>query len=279
MGTYFIKEDKTMPEATSEYKEKSKPKGKPRIHLLDEIRGFCVFCMVFYHAFYTIGIFFNWSWGMWLLNFFTPAEPFFAGAFIFISGISSNLSHSNIERGAKLFFISYIVTFVSFIAVGNSAVIRFGILHMLSICMMLYGILTKVNKLIPLWLGFLLEVVLFVLTMDISIKHTFGIPYLWNVSVPAWLYTTDFLYPLGFPQAGFISSDYFPLMPWLFLFFAGGFFGRLAVQKKFPKFSYKKHIPFFSLMGRYALIIYLLHQPVIFGICEGVKFVVSHINH
>ena len=268
-----------MAEAASEQKDKQKPKGKTRIHLLDEIRGFCVFCMVFYHAFYTVGYFFNWTWGLQLLNFFTPAEPFFAGTFIFISGISSNLSHSNIERGSKLFFISYIVTLVSYAAVGNTAVIRFGILHMLSICMMLYGILTKVNKLIPLWIGFAINAVLFVLTMNISTGHTFGIPNIWNITVPAWLYQTDFLYPLGFPSSGFISSDYFPLLPWLFVFFAGGFFGRLAVQKKFPKFSYKKHIPFFSLMGRYALIIYLLHQPVIFGICEGVKYFFAFFNH
>ena len=25
-----------------------------RIHLMDELRGFAVFCMVFYHAFYTL---------------------------------------------------------------------------------------------------------------------------------------------------------------------------------------------------------------------------------
>ena len=169
MPVYFLKEEPAVAEATSEQKQKpkSKPKGKARIHLMDEIRGLCVFCMVFYHAFYTVGVFFNWEFGMTLLNFFTPAEPFFAGMFIFISGISSNLSHSNIERGAKLFFISYIVTVISYMAVGSGAVIRFGILHMLSICMMLFGILTKVTKMIPLWLGFALEICLFILTFNV----------------------------------------------------------------------------------------------------------------
>ena len=263
-----------MPEATSEYKEKSKPKGKPRIHLLDEIRGFCVFCMVFYHAFYTIGIFFNWSWGMWLLNFFTPAEPFFAGAFIFISGISSNLSHSNIERGAKLFFISYIVTFVSFIAVGNSAVIRFGILHMLSVCMMLYGLISRITKVIPVWIGLPVNIILFILTYTVS-EGFISVPFLWQMKLPLEWYQTDFLYPLGFIRNGFSSGDFFPLLPWMFLFFAGGYFGRLAVQKKLPKFTYKSHIKLLAFVGRHSLFIYILHQPVIFGICTLVEYIMK----
>ena len=75
-----------MADAPAEQTEK--PKTRQRIHLLDELRGFAVFCMVFYHAFYSIGYFFNWDWGLVLLNFFSPAEPYFAGMFILISGIS-----------------------------------------------------------------------------------------------------------------------------------------------------------------------------------------------
>ena len=33
--------------------------GKKRIYLLDELRGLAVFCMVFYHAFYSMSEFFN----------------------------------------------------------------------------------------------------------------------------------------------------------------------------------------------------------------------------
>ena len=64
-----------------------------RIHLMDELRGFAVFCMVFYHGFYTLAFLMGQSWGEWLYRFFMPAEPWFAGLFIFIAGISSNLTH------------------------------------------------------------------------------------------------------------------------------------------------------------------------------------------
>ncbi len=255
----------------SEYKTKN----KSRIYLLDELRGFAIFCMVFYHAFYTVGMLFNWDWGKILLNFFEPAEPFFAGLFIFISGICSNLSHSNIERGAKLFFIAFILTVVTYFAVGSNAVIRFGILHMLSICMMLYGILSKLCSFIPMWIGVAVNAALFVLTFGVTAGYI-GIPFIWTLGLPAELYNTDFLYPFGFIGKGFYSSDYFSLFPWMFLFFAGGFFGRLAAQKKFPKAAYKNYVPFFSIMGKYSLIIYLVHQPVIFGICQGIEYIITN---
>ncbi len=278
MPVYFFREEEEVADSAVKEKPKEKPKERPRIHFLDELRGFAVFCMVFYHAFYTIGYFFNWGWGLWLLNFFMPAEPFFAALFIFISGIASNLSHSNIERGSKLFFISFIITVVTYFALGDAGIIRFGILHMLSICMMLYGILTKVCRLIPMWVGFAVNAVLFVLTMNVTMGYI-GLLNVWQMNLPADWYRTDFLYPLGFADSSFLSSDYFPLLPWLFMFFAGCFFGRLAAQKKFPKYTYKNHIPFFSFIGRHALLIYIVHQPVIFGICTLVSRFIPGMAH
>lgn len=252
--------------------QKSIPKG--RIHLLDELRGFAVICMVFFHAFFSVGYFFHWDWGITLVQFFYPAVPYFAGLFIFISGIASNLSHSNIDRGTRLFFVAYIVTLVSFFAVGNADTIRFGILHMLSICMMLYGLLSRIIKHIPMMLGIIFNLILFILTYTVS-EGFLSIPFLWKMPLPAEWYNTDFLYPLGFVYDGFTSGDFYPLLPWIFLFFIGTFFGRLAVQKKLPKFTYKSHIKPFAFVGRHALIIYLAHQPLIFGICQIVQMIIS----
>lgn len=57
----------------------SRPGG--RIYFLDEVRGFDLILMVFFHAFYVIGYLFQFRWGAWLFQFFNPAEPFFAGLF------------------------------------------------------------------------------------------------------------------------------------------------------------------------------------------------------
>ena len=116
-----------------------------RIYLMDELRGFAVFCMVFYHGFYTFAYLFHWAFGEALLRFFMPAEPWFAGLFILISGISSNLSHSNLARGAKLLVIALAVSLVTGLVVPQERIL-FGILHFLSVCMLLFGGLEALRK-------------------------------------------------------------------------------------------------------------------------------------
>ncbi len=240
--------------------------GRPRIHTLDELRGLAIFCMVFFHAFYSIGYFFDYEWGRILVNFFQPAEPFFAGLFVLLSGIACNLSHSNLERGVKLALISLGVTLVSFLALGQSNMIQFGILHMLASCMLLYGLCNKYLKLIPSVIGIVINLLLFWFTWSITARAV-GFPPFMSWSVPDSWYSTRFLFMLGFPYEGFSSSDYFPLLPWLFLFFAGTYLGRIGIKHKFPKFLFKKRISFFAFLGRHSLLIYLAHQPVIFGLC------------
>ena len=86
---------------------------KKRYHLLDELRGFAVVCMVFYHAFYLLAFSFNLNIGFTLLNFFTPLEPIFASFFIFLSGICSFLTRSNTKRGLKLLAVALSITLVT----------------------------------------------------------------------------------------------------------------------------------------------------------------------
>lgn len=250
-------------------KEGAQKKGKPRVFVLDELRGFAIFCMIFFHAFYTVGYFFNIKWGKVLVDFFMPAEPYFAALFIVISGIACCLTHSNLERGVKLAIISAVISLVTYLVLGSSEMIRFGILHMLSVGMILYGLFHKYLRLIPNWFGLLVNTFLFVFSYRI-VDRSLGLPFLFKIHLPAEWYSTSYLFIFGLPDYGFVSSDYFPIFPWIFLFFAGAFLGRIAVKRGFPKFMMKKRIGFLAFMGRKSLIIYLAHQPVIFGICYAV---------
>lgn len=256
--------------------DEAKKKKKWRIHLLDELRGLAVICMIFYHAFYTIGEILHVQWGIALVEFFTPAEPYFAGLFIFISGMACNLSKSNIERGVKLGVVALGVTLVTHLVIPDH-IITFGVLHMLAVCMMLYGLTERYLKVIPIWLGMTLNILLFFFLYYTQVGQ-FGIPYLKMWDFPKEWYTTNFLFMLGFPNKTFISSDYFPLFPWMFMFFAGGFFGRLIPMKKFPKWTAKKHIPPLAFVGRHALLFYIAHQPVIYGICLAAEWFISLFN-
>lgn len=236
-----------------------------RIHLMDELRGFAVLCMVFYHGFYTLAYLVGLDWGMALLRFFMPAEPFFAGLFILISGISSNLSRSNLKRGIKLLLVAVVVSAATMLVVPDERIV-FGVLHFLSVSMILFGLVKPwTDKLAFSWLWVAFCAVLTAFTWNIQ-RGYLGFQPFPAISLPTALYQTDWLMMFGLHSPGFFSSDYFPLFPWLFIFFAGTFLGKLASAGKFPAFTYPSRVPALSWMGRNALIIYVVHQPVIYGV-------------
>ena len=251
-----------------------------RIHLMDELRGFAVFCMVFYHGFYTLAFLMGQSWGEWLYRFFMPAEPWFAGLFIFIAGISSNLTHSNLVRGVKLLGVALLVTLATAIAVPEELIV-FGILHFLSVCMIAFGLLQLLRRRLGrteeppfrLW-PVVVCAVLFIVTRYLASGYL-QIPFVLRVFLPSGWYQA-WLAPLGPPGPGFSSADYFPLLPWCFVFAAGTVVGRLAKAGKFPAWTYPSRVPFFSFLGRHALLIYVLHQPVIYGAALLVQALASH---
>lgn len=245
-----------------------------RIYAMDELRGFAVFCMVFYHGFYTLAYLYNIQAGMVLLRFFMPAEPWFAGLFILISGISSDLSHSNLKRGLKLLGVALAVTAVTALAVPDE-MITFGILHFLSVCMIGYGLAKPfADRFRFSWIAVAVCVLLYVCTMHIPYGYLGFSPQA-GLFLPESLYRTNWLAPFGIFNQDFRSADYFPLFPWAFVFAVGTVLGKLAAQGKFPAFLYPSRIPFFSWLGRHALIIYIAHQPVIYGLCWVVSELVK----
>lgn len=237
-----------------------------RIFLMDELRGFAVFCMIFYHGFYTVGYLFGSEVGVYYFHFFMPAEPFFAGLFMFISGISSDLSHSNLKRGLKLLLFAAGVSAVTWIFLPEDA-ITFGILHFLAVCMILYGLLKPVSDRYRFsWVAVAACAVLYACTKNIVRGYLGPCPQL-SVPIPESLYLTNWLAPIGIFNGAFVSSDYFPLFPWIFVFAAGTFFGKLAAAGKFPAFAYPSRVPPLSWFGRHALILYIAHQPAIYALC------------
>ena len=78
------------------------------------------------------------------------------------------------------------------------------------------------------------------------------------------------LFPLGLTAKGFVSGDYFPLLPQLGWFLLGAFLGKTLYRRKttlFPRFP-AQAAPIGALCwcGRHSLWIYLLHQPLLYGL-------------
>lgn len=246
---------------------------KNRYLLLDEIRGFAVICMVFFHAFYTCFDVFGLDFTGKLITFFSPAEPFFAAGFVFISGMCGMFSKNPWKRTVILMGVACGLSAVTFFITKNfefNCFVVFGIIHLLAISWLLLSalkpVLLKIAPLLGLIINTLLAAAFF------NVEHGYigfaGLKY----ALPQSLYSGNFLWILGFPSKSFASADYFPVLPWVFIFFAGFFFCRMF-KNGLPGIFRKDPIPPFSFVGRHALIIYIAHQPIIYLLGELINAV------
>lgn len=225
---------------------------KNRIHELDIARGFCILCMVLVHLIYDLTEIYP--------VFKSPYPPFFTFvkeqggiAFFLISGIAATLGHHPLRRGGQVFLCALVVSAVTG-ALGYLP-IRFGVLHCLGLCMILWSIFQKLKSAVLLSLSaiFLILGAVFSRCM---------------ISAP-------FLYPLGLTRPDFLSADYFPLFPFFGFFLAGSCLGR----KLYP--NHRSLLPslsspaahFLQFCGRHSLLLYLVHQPVLIFLIETVIFI------
>lgn len=247
--------------------------GIRRIHLLDELRGFAIICMVIHHAFYDVGFVLGYDIGYEIFDFLCIFQPIFWALFIVISGVCSRLSKNAVKRGLIVFAAGAAVTLVTAVIMPligiTGAEIYFGVLSCLGACMVITGIFMKPIEKANVKAGMLISALLFILTYSVSEKSLlFGL-----IKLPDSLYRSNWFAPLGFYGSNFFSADYFPLIPWLFMFLFGAFLGKYARDGALPEAFYKKRCPFFSKIGKNSLWVYLFHQPALYLIMYIISFI------
>lgn len=230
-----------------------------------------------------------------ILKYFVPL---FGGIFLFISGVSSSLTRSNLRRGLLLDLAALIFsigTYVFSIITKEDNFIYFGILHQMGFAITLYALIElftrkvlkkDVNKYFTLVIGLL------ILTVGIVFSTT-GVRI--NGKLIKWgEYSSyvgyDFKKEFNKDPYGYLKSiigikssinDWWPIFPYTGVIYIGIFVGKLLYSKNkksiVPKLYFKGLKPF-CFIGSHTIYIYLLHQPIIVSIlfiiftCMGGKF-------
>jgi len=238
---------------------------KRRIRLLDTIRGLMVIYMIYYHALFDLAFMFGKDWAQDQFRAQPFSQMIIGCTFVFVAGLTIRFSRNAALHGAKLLLIASVVSLVTaFFFPGGG--IYFGVLHLMAVCMMIYAVIGKYLERIHWIPGAIISLVLYVCTYWVSMGF-FGIKGLFQIAVPEVLTAGSRLYPFGFIQPGFSSVDFYPLLPWLFLFLCGCFAGRLLERDNLPEPLYKDYCKPLTFIGRHSLAIYVIHQPVIYGLC------------
>lgn len=237
-----------------------------RLHLLDALRGFLMINMIAYHGMwdlvYLFGVKADWYSG-------TPKylwQQFICWSFILLSGYCWSLSRNHLRRGALVFGGGAIVSLVTCILMPENRIL-FGILTCIGSCVLLTTLLEKVLKKCPDVPGLICSFGLFFLLRNCH-KGSLGFEGFVIAPLPEWLYRNNFTAYLGFPQPGFFSTDYFSLIPWVFLFIAGYFLNRILTRLDLSRKLFSRgQVPVLNAIGRNSLLVYLLHQPILYGLC------------
>ena len=211
-----------------------------RYPLPDQLRGLAVVLMVIFHFSYDLTMFslihidFQKDFFWWLF----PRIIVFL--FLFAMGQSFYLAHSKglrwkkfLSRLAIVAGAAGIISLATYILFPNRW-IYFGTLHCIALCTLVAPLLIKGK-----YTGLLVFLSLYV-------PMLFGYRFWW------W-------------ELDHLSMDYIPFLPWVGVVGLGAFFMRLPfAAKAAPLPAFIDHP--MQLLGRHSLAVYLLHQPILFGL-------------
>lgn len=219
-----------------------------RIELMDALRGLAVCLMVLHHFLYDLCAFLGAPWWLFTNPVFDVLHYFFAGLFIFLYGISSDFSRSNLKRGAKAMALALGITLVTYFM---NMTIVFGVLHLLASCMLLFGLTRGFWEALPAW----------VLPGPLSRAH---LPH--RALRGRRDHADAAAVALRLHHARLRLGGLFPAAA-VVLRVPARHLGRALCQGgRLPQWFYTAKAPRLALVGRHALLLYVLHQPLLYAL-------------
>jgi len=227
-----------------------------RIWELDTLRGLAILMVIAFHTIFNLEIFFgfknfNHESGFWFYE-----GRIAAILFILLVGVASSLvqhrytynkaSKKNAYRGLRLIGLGLIVTISSYLFDSNNT-IWFGILHFMGLSILISIPLARYKKL------------------NLLLATTLLLTYYQTSKI----YTTSYLGIIfGILPPSFQSYDHYALIPWMGFILIGIALGNWFYPNDKPivkrrQYAFEKWL---ATIGKYSLLIYLIHQPIILGI-------------
>jgi uncharacterized membrane protein len=234
---------------------------------IDGLRGVAIIMMVIFHL----------MWDLWAFRvlpdlvlyagFWMYFQRTTASLFIILVGVSLTLSYHRVlaargpdglywkffRRGAMIFGLGMVITIVlrTLGLLGfHIGHIEFGILHLIGFCIAAAYPFLRLK-----WINLFLWMAFF------TAGH-----YIQNLHVD-----TTWLVWLGLTPLRYAPVDFFPLIPWFGVVLLGVFLGNTLYPDGYrgfalPDLSHSLPIRSLNYLGRHSLLIYLIHQPVLFAI-------------
>ena len=275
-------------------KDRSEPGTGGRLETLDLLRGATLISMILYHGMWDF-IYLSETGGRMsaLKDWYRGPGGFFwqqsiCWTFILLSGFCVPFSKHIFRRGLQVSAAGLAVSAVTLLWMYDERVV-WGVLSFLGAAMLLSGAGRLLKEDSPgrsAWqmpseskagsssrrgkalAGFVLCCLLFYVFRWVNAGYLQVLPGS-SIALPEFLYREGIsgaiLTVVGFPMKGFFSTDYFSLLPWFFLFRAGFYLHGIVKERGwFAHPAFRLSLPVLNRMGKHSLLIYLLHQPVLY---------------
>lgn len=230
-----------------------------RLWEIDTLRGVAVITMIIFHL----------MWDLWYFRvlpdivlyagFWKYFQRFTACSFILLAGLSLTLVYRRMEhqdqalrvfflRGLRIFAWGMLITLI--VSLAGVGYVHFGVLHLIG-----FSIAAAYPFLRFKWVNILLWLCFSVAGWAVAQVHV----------------ATSLLVWLGLTPRVYLPADFFPLLPWFGVALLGIGLGNLLYTERgrvFPLPDLSRWLPvrFLRILGSHSLLIYLVHQPILFGI-------------
>lgn len=228
-----------------------------RIPAVDYARSAALLGMAVYHFTYDLTLFGALPPGTATQGAWRVTAILVAGSFLFLAGVSMILAHGGglrirafLRRIVVVALAAGAVSLATW-AMAPQVFVYFGILHAIAASSVIGLLFLRLPA------GVTLAAAALVLAMPV-LFDTLG----WSLERPVWL---------GFAHSPRPAMDFEPIFPWTGAFLAGMGCARLATRAGLWARLRDWHLPgrawhhALAWPGRHSLLIYLVHQPVLFG--------------